>query len=99
MRFLFRAAFWLLVMSAVMPGSGGNAGAALDHAATTVESGIASAGSAVGSLCASAPEKCLAVARSGMAALQPAAADAPAAAAVAAVPLPAARPLALDDRS
>ena len=94
MRFLFRAAFWLLVMSAVIPARGGvpTAGPSLEG---TVTHGLAAAGDAVSSWCADKPARCLDLAGAGVGALRlagAAAADAAPALAARAVPLPAARP-------
>lgn len=110
MRFLFRAAFWLIVMSALIP-------ARPDHAANggptitdQVTRSLAMAGDAVSTWCANEPGGCLGLARSGADAMRIAAAavaepaalpaSTPAAAGAApsttpAVPIPAARPAGL----
>jgi hypothetical protein len=105
MRFLFRAAFWLLVMSALIPARGSGSADARTSLGDTVGHGLAAAGEALSSWCSGEPGDCLVLARAGAGAMGrvaagattsvPAAAATPPAAAGAPVPLPAPRPATL----
>lgn len=98
MRFLLRAAFWLMVMWAVLP-HGNGAGLQLGNAAAEAAGrGAAAAGAALGTWCAGAPSKCFALARSGPTSAAPSDTTMLPQRASAAVPLPEARPPALDRR-
>ena len=99
MRFLFRAAFWLLVMSTVVP-TGSNAVASLDHALGTVASRAVAVGTKLSTWCGGTAEDCATLTKYGLAALQPPGTPnaAPRGSALSAVPLPAARPAVLTRR-
>jgi hypothetical protein len=99
MRFLFRAAFWLLVMSTIVP-SGNNAAASLDHAIGAAAESAAAVGSKLGTWCGGTAEDCAILTKYGLAALRTVkvpdmAMPDPA---PPTVPLPAARPAALAAR-
>ncbi|HVV94666.1 MAG TPA: hypothetical protein VHD15_14740 [Hyphomicrobiales bacterium] len=70
MRFLFRAAFWLLVMSAIIPARGGAGAGTGPSFGDTLTHSLAAAGEAVSSWCSGEPGDCLVLARAGAGAVQ-----------------------------